>query len=99
MVVMGYSRKTSFCRGMPSDWAKVVRGRKTMHRVISVAVSNFLCIINTSFCFFGTDFTDFTVFVVVIDIQAPEFLLRTIRLSAEKAKSHNIMFIQAKISS
>jgi len=49
--------------------------------------------------FFGADFTDCTVFVVVIDIQAPEFLLRTIRLSAEKAKSHNIMFIHAKISS
>ena len=28
--------------------------------------------------FFGADFTDFTVFVVAIEIQAPEFLLPTI---------------------
>jgi hypothetical protein len=28
--------------------------------------------------YFDTDFTDYTVFVVAIGIQAPEFLLRTI---------------------
>jgi len=30
--------------------------------------------------FLGTDFTDFTVFVVAIGIQVSEFLLRTIHL-------------------
>ncbi len=33
--------------------------------------------------YFGTDFTDDTVFVVVIEIQAPEFLLRTILRKGE----------------
>jgi hypothetical protein len=35
--------------GVVADWADVVRGSKMMHGVISIAVSKFLCMINTSF--------------------------------------------------
>ena len=58
---MGYPRKTSFCRKIPSVWARVVKGMKRIAMVIMMA--DILDMINTSFCFFGTDFTDFTVFI------------------------------------
>ena len=95
VMIMGYSKKASFCRGMPSDaWT----GSGSNMREKRITMIDFLDIINTSFYFFGTDFTDYTVFVIVIDIQAPEFLLRTILRRGGNTKP-GIMLALARINS
>jgi hypothetical protein len=47
---MGVPRRTSFWRGIPSDWARVVKGMKR-RMIRMIGMMDFLVMINASFCF------------------------------------------------